>query len=75
MESSIGRGGLGGSLGALRRAVLENERNRVVLDNQRDVGPSIAFPVTDLQVQATFDSARDTCDYLICSKLAYYDEH
>lgn len=43
MESSISRGGFGGSLCTLRSDVVENERNLADLDSQRDVEGSILF--------------------------------
>lgn len=43
MESSIGRGGFGGSLGVLRSEVVANERDMAVLDSQRDVEASMLF--------------------------------
>ena len=67
MESSIGRGGFGGSLGALRSDAVAKERNLAVLDSQRDEEVSILFlrKIPGL----SFDSLRKnyTCDYLIGS--------
>ena len=37
----MGRGGFGGSLGALRSEAVAKERNTAVLDSQRDVEMSI----------------------------------
>lgn len=55
MESSIGRGGFGGSLGALTSEAVENERDIVALASQRDVEESILFFLgktwEDLRVQ------------------------
>lgn len=60
MESSIDRGGLGGSSGALRSEAVANERDLAVLDSQRDVEASIFFSCKDLSSSSdNFDSLEE----------------